>query len=1207
VKFHLAFFLLSCSLLAQSNRGAITGTVSDAAGAVIPGAPVILTNTDTGAKTDTVTTGTGNYSLLQLAVGTYTLVVEQPGFSKYSQSNIQVQVAVTTRVDVVLTIGSSTESVTVSSESTLLRTENAEQSMTITGNQIAELPINFGIGAGAIRNPLSFIQMTPGATFNGWNNISINGGAINFKIVFEGQQADDPYSTQVSDEVQPSVEAIEQFTLQTSNFSAEYGGVGGGGIYNFTSKSGTNQFHGSVYNYLENTILNAGIPFTNDGTGHHVKVVKHLADYGGTIGGPVRIPKLYNGKNKTFFFFNLERYRDREALYAGITTVPNSAYLSGNLANNLAVTGNRNLGTDFAGRAIIQNAIYDPSTATIDSSGRRVLNVFPGNVIPQNRFDPVSVKLLALLPKPNLGSDLFVNNFAQSGAFYKLQQIPSIKIDQNFGSNIKLSFYYSTQSTDKSNGVDGLPALLSTVRIQGIRSKLTRGNFDYTISPTLLFHFGSGFQSHTNPDTVPPISSEYDNTQLGIAGSPGNGFPRFGALGDNVYGGMAVGFGPGSRNLFIGRRLSGAPSLSWVHGNHTYKLGAEWKYETTNSKSKTNLSPAYGFSGAETSQPLYGQVLPSGTGIGSTWASFLLGQYDSVSAGNGQALFYRRTSWGLFLQDSWKVTHKLTLDYGLRWDLQQPLNELHDRMISFSSTTPNPTANGLLGAVIYAGNGAGRCNCTFAPTYPYAIAPRLGVAYQIDSKTVFRGGFGVSYTPLAALLTDPSASGMGFNSVTIPSPGNNVAAGSLAQPLVFDQRALFGAPYDPGLNVVAGGGIQGAPALVDPNMGRPSRVVQWNISLQREVLRDLVVEAAFVGNHGVWIDNGSSQGFSNTTVGNLINYDAVSPAVLAAHGLGDLTDANTRSLLSSTITSAAAVAAGFKKPYANFPDSGSVLQSLRPFPQYSGIGQFEAPLGDSWYDSLQVKATKRLSHGLTATMAYTFGKALDSTTNAGSIYDRGSFKGLSPNSYPHIFSLSVDYTVPAIGPVRHSRIAKAFLADWRLTSLSTNQSGQLLATPTSSNSIGTYVSTGYTRMVRLPGVPLYTKNINCGCIDPTQETVLNPAAWQNQAAGVPGSNVVYYNDFRAQRRPAVSGGIGKVFPIREGMFLSFRAEFFNLFNMEESLANPSTGSPQNPVTRSNGVLTGGFGYLNYTGIAGNSVSSSLPTPRTGQVVVRIQF
>ena len=179
--------------------------------------------------------------------------------------------------------------------------------------------------------------------------------------------------------------------------------------------------------------------------------------------------------------------------------------------------------------------------------------------------------------------------------------------------------------------------------------------------------------------------------------------------------------------------------------------------------------------------------------------------------------------------------------------------------------------------------------------------------------------------------------------------------------------------------------------------------------------------------------------------------------------------------MNSTITSAAAVAAGFKKPYANFPDSGSVLQSLRPFPQYSGIGQFQAPLGKSWYDSLQVKVVKRISHGLTATMAYTFGKALDSTTNAGNIYDRDSFKGLSPSYFPHIFSLSVDYTVPAIGPVKHNRIAKALLADWRLTSLSTNQSGVLLATPTSSNSIGSYLSTGYTRMARVPGVPLYLR------------------------------------------------------------------------------------------------------------------------------------
>jgi hypothetical protein len=1213
IKLTIGVFLLASSLFGQTNRGTVTGTISDAAGAVVPGVPVVLTNVETGAKSETVSTGTGNYSLLQLAVGTYTLTAEKPGFSKYEQTNIKVEVAVTTRVDVVLKVGAATESVTVTAESSQLKTESAEQSMTLASNQIAELPINFGIGAGAIRNPLSFIQMTPGAYFNGWNNISINGGQSNFKVVFEGQQSDDPYSTQVSDEIQPSVEAIEQFTLQTSNMAPEFGGVAGGGIYNFSSKSGGNQFHGSVYSYLENTAFNAGIPFTNDGTGHHQQVVKHLADYGGTIGGPVWIPKVYDGHNKTFFFFNLERYRDREALYNGITTVPNAEFLAGNLSNNLAVTGNRSLGTDFAGRNIIQNAIYDPSSAVVDSSGRRVLQVFPNNIIPGSRIDPVAANIMAQFPKPNIGNDLFVNNFAETGDFYKLQQIPSIKVDQNFGTNFKISGFYEAEDTTKSNGVDGLPAVLSQVRIQYIVSKLARFNADYTISPTLLFHFGAGWQQHKNPDTVPPVSSNYDNTKLGIVGSPGTGFPRFATgttgIGDNVYGGMTPAFGPGSRNLFIGMRMSAIPTLSWVHENHTYKFGVEYKYDTTNYSSSTNLSPAYSFSTAETSQPLYGQVLPSGTGIGSTWASFLLGDYDSVSAGNGQQLFYRRTSWALYVQDNWKATRKLTFDYGLRWDLQQPIQELHNRIASFSPTVLNPNAGGLPGGVIYEGSGQGRCNCQLASTYPFAIAPRLGVAYQIDSKTVVRAGWGFSYGPLVNLLTDPSASSMGFNTVTVPSPGNGVGAGFLSQPLVFNPLALYGAAYDPGLNVVPGGGIQNAPALVDPNSGRPERVNQWNISLQREVMRDIVVEAAYVGNRGVWLPTGGGQGFYDSTVNNLISYNAVSPAVLAKYGLGDLTNANTRALLTSTISSPAAIAAGFTAPYAGFPSSGSVLQSLRPYPQYGAtISPYQAPIGKSWYDALQTKLTKRFSHGLTATATYTFSKTLDSTTNAGSIYDRSSFKGLALNDYPNLFSMSIDYTVPAFGFVKRHGLTRLLLSDWRLTTIDTFQSGDLLASPVSSNSIGSYLATGYTRMVRVPGQPLYLVDINCGCIDPTKQTVLNPAAWQDQAPGVPGSNIVYYNDFRGQRRPIVSAGLGKQFRIKERASFSVRAEFFNLFNQLLSLPNPSTSSPQNPATHNaQQLLTGGFGYLNYTGISANSVSSSLPTPRTGQIVARIDF
>ena len=1207
-RFVFALVLAVAALFAQSDRGVITGTVADTTGALIPGVRLVLTNANTGAQSETVTTGTGNYTLLALPAGSYTLKVAHPGFGNFEQSRIQVQVAVTTRVDVALTVGTAAESINVTAESTQLKTESAEQSTTITGKQISELPLNFGIGAGAIRNPLSFVQMTPGATFNGWNNISINGGNNNFKIMFEGQESDSARQTRVSDELQPSVEAIEQFTLQTSNFSAEFGRVGNGGFYNFTSKSGTNQLHGSAYTYFENTFLNAGIPFTNDGNAKHIKVVKHLADYGGSIGGPVWIPKVYNGKNRTFFFFNMEKYRDRESLYAGTSTVPNSAYLRGDLSNNLAVTANRNLGNDFAGRAIIQNAVYDPSTQTLDAAGRRVLNVFPNNVIPSSRIDPAALKMMAFFPKPNIGNEQFVNNFAQSGAFFKLQQIPSLKIDHNFGQKGKISGYWGSQNTDKSNGVDGLPDVLSRVRIQNIWSMTTRVNYDHTITPTLLLHLGAGFIRYRNPDTVPPVSSEFDLVgKLGITGAPGTGFPRINAVGDSVLGGLALPFGTGNRLLLFDQKPTGVANLSWIHGNHTSKFGGDWKLETTTPLNFNNLTPTYNFSGAQTAQPLYGQVLPAGTGTGSLWASFLLGLYDNASAGNVAAPQNRRTSVAFFAQDTWKLTRKLTFDYGIRWDYQGPIKELHNRQSTFSPTTPNPNAGGLLGAVIYAGSGNGRCNCQLAPAYKLAFAPRLGAAYQLNSKTVLRAGWGLVYGPLSPTATAPSTASMGFNVVNLPSPGNGVAAGTISRPLVLDQGLLYGAAYDAGLNVIPGAAVQAAPPLVDRNSGRPSRVNQWNISLQRELVKDVVLEASYIGNRTVW-QNAGGGGASAYNVGALINYNAVTPAKLQSVGLGDLTNLNTRNLLNSTITSAAAVTAGFKLPYAGFPTNGTVLQSLRPFPQFSGIAQLMAPLGASWYDAFQMKVTKRYSMGLTATFSYAFSKTLDNAVNSGNIYDRPSLKGLSPNHVPNIASLSVNYTVPAFGIAKTNRWARGALSGWKIGMINTWQSGALLATPGSTNAIGNFVATGYTRQVRVAGEPLFRKSPNCGCIDPTQETILNPAAWRDPAPGVPGSNITYFDDFRGQRRPIISGGLGKEFRVKERMTFSLRAEFFNLLNQNLSIADPSTGSPATPPTRSaNGLLTGGFGFLNYLGIASNSVNSSLPTPRTGQLVARIEF
>jgi hypothetical protein len=373
---------------------------------------------------------------------------------------------------------------------------------------------------------------------------------------------------------------------------------------------------------------------------------------------------------------------------------------------------------------------------------------------------------------------------------------------------------------------------------------------------------------------------------------------------------------------------------------------------------------------------------------------------------------------------------------------------------------------------------------------------------------------------------------------------------------------------------------------------------QWNISLQREVLNNLVLEAAYVGNRGVWFNAGSG----------MINYNTFGPSLYQGMGI-DITNAADRTLLTSTITSPVAVQRGLKKPYANFPDSGSVVQALKPFPQFSGVGATWAPLGKTWFDSLQTKLTKRYSHGFDFTAAYTFSKTLDSWEGAGNLYDRKTFKSLASDGRPHMLTISVNYTVQPSGFVKKNRLTRALLADWTIGSVLQYQSGPLLGAPGSTNSLGTYLPGQGTRQFRVPGAPLYLKDLNCHCIDYTQDTVLNPAAWTDQAAGVWGSGSAYFNDFRGQRRPVESIAIGKRFVIlrERNMAFSIRGEFFNPLNRLELVSDPSTGSPSNPPTRSNGLLTGGFGFMNYLAASTNNQNNTYPTVRSGQIVARFEF
>ena len=328
--------------LAQSDRGTITGTVLDPAGAVVPAARLNLTNTGTAAAYDTVTTGTGNYTLPSLPAGRYSLKVSAPGFSQYVQEGIEVQVAQTARIDVILKIGQSTDTVTVAiADAPLLRTENAEQSQTINGDDIDKLPLTLGgNNLYGTRNPLAGLSLAPGvAQVTGTNfQFRTNGSTDTARFLLDGQDMTTAGMTsQHLSESHPSVEAVSEVTLQSSNFAAEFGQVQGG-LVNFTTRSGTNQFHGAAYDYNTNEFMNAGRPFTDDGKGQYlIRPRQRNNDYGFSVGGPVWIPKLYNGRSKTFFFFNFDQFRNKSTVSGAAATVPTAAYRQGDFSS--ALTG----------------------------------------------------------------------------------------------------------------------------------------------------------------------------------------------------------------------------------------------------------------------------------------------------------------------------------------------------------------------------------------------------------------------------------------------------------------------------------------------------------------------------------------------------------------------------------------------------------------------------------------------------------------------------------------------------------------------------------------------------------------------------------------------------------------------------------------------------------------------------------------------------
>lgn len=1217
----------------QSDRGTITGTVSDPAGAVVANAPIQARNTETGVVYDAATSGTGNYTIGQLPAGSYEVSTTVPGFKKYNRQGLVVQVAQVLRIDMQLEVGASTESVTVTEAAPLLNTETGDLSHNVTAKSMDDLPI-LGLGASqagsaGIRNPNAMIQLIPGSYWSPNAQVRINGTPNNtqsFRI--EGQDASNTGTPGVAAQTQPSVDAIQEVAIQTSNYAAEYGQVGGG-MFNVTMRSGGNQFHGSAYDYYVNEFLNAGNPFTGTVVkGGNPRPRNRRNDYGFTIGGPVWIPKVYNGKDRTFFFFNWEQYREHVAINTQLETVPTALYRQG-IFTTATPSGANPIGTDPLGRPIYQGEIYDPLT-TRNVGTQSVRDPFPNQTIPAARFDPVAVKIQNLFPQP-LGSNAagVVNNYVPNIPTSRITEIPSVKVDQVIGPKGKLSFFWQRTKTTAPlsftfGNVNGLPDPLATNLGTFQNAPVYRLNYDYTLRPTVLLHFGGGYRSNyffvptvNNQGEVPNYNAQ---TELGLnGGTTHTFFPPFSGLcsagpttGSCTGQGGMQNFGSAAYTLNISQVPSFNTSLTWVKGNHTYKYGGEFRVEGYPAHVKANTSGTYAFAGDQTSLPYLQTItLANGQVPGFAYASFLLGAVKTIGIANPVDPRLGKHQLGLYAQDSWKITRRLTFDYGVRYDFSTYLKEEHGRDPFFSPTTPNPAVGNILGAMIFEGDGPGHCNCAVAKNYPWGFAPRLGVAYQITPKTVFRAGFGIVYGGTQTNNNASSGLAGSSNSASTPTFGSPITTLAVGIPDTLIPPAWPN--LNPGQFNITGTPVSIASnPFIDPNAGRPPRQYQWSIGVEREIFRNSVVSAAYVANRGIWWQSPALQ-----------NLNAISQQRLAAVGL-NLNNPNDAGLLTQTLNSAPVIARGLNiLPYPTFPVSQTLAQALRPFPQFTTISSYWSPLGKTWYDSLQVKATQRFSHGLTFLSTFTWQKSQVNGTEIGEpnpgtagnalvndVFNRPINKYISQFDQPLVFNISLTYKSPGFGS---NKILHWASKDWNYGAFLQYSSGFPIQVPYAQNNLGAAILNTYSPATagvlttgtfanRVPGVPLFTVDENCHCYDPNKTFTLNPAAWVDPPAGQFGTSPAFYSDFRTQRRPVENMNLGRAWTIKERYSFSLRVEVTNVFN-RAYWGNPTSTNAKAPLTKNAlGNNASGFGFI-------NTITPSIPGayPRNGVLVGRFTF
>jgi hypothetical protein len=1098
------------ALFAQS--ASVTGRITDPTGAVVPQASVKVESVESGFNTTTLSDEQGYYNFPSLQPGLYNLTVSKTGFKPVRVANLELSVQQAARLDPVLEVGAVTETIDVNAKTVLLDSESSTVGLVVDNKQLLQMPL---LG----RNPYALATLVPGVrNSTGVNNLPID-QISTVSYVINGQRASanefllDGGPNTAPSQNQPVIytnpDFVQEFKVETNTFSAEYGRAAGG-IFNVITRSGTNDPHFTLYEFFRNDRLNANDFFSNI-VGNKTPPFK-FNQFGGSFGGPVWIPRVYNGKNKTFWFGNVELVRFVQGMtFTG--SVPNPRQLTGDFTQTRNAAG-----------AMIQ--IFDPLSTTPLDGGGFVRTAFPGNVIPANRINPVAAAISKYFPAPNASGNPItgVNNFSRNDGNSVHKDTVSVRGDHYFSEKNRLFSRFSYDDTPfiraapygRGNpGSPGTGAQVFSRRNAVIEDNHTfgtslLGTFRYTI--TRLSNFRNAF------------SQGFDITSLGFPATLKQqvfppAFPNITITGFNVTGSIAnivVGGALGATDVIaLGNDIhTWQAQLSKTVGRHNVKTGFEYRLIKFNLLQTGANTPLFSFTNAWTQGP--NPNVASAT-AGYALASFLVGVEDRGNVNPAPALAIQTTYWGMFVQDNWKITPKLTLNAGLRYDYESPRTDRFDQLEYFDyGATPPLQAPGLnlRGALAYVGvNGASRFN---GNPDRNNFAPRVGLAYRLNSQTVLRAGGGIFFGTEWGVGTGST----NFGSTGFSIPTDQVVSLNGVTPISFLNN-----PFPDGLNQPSGSKLGPATALGQSIVFSDKGDVipyseQWNFNLQRELPARILFEIGYAGSHGLKLPQ-SLTGFNQVPasaleLGNALRDQVPNPFFGQING----------GIVSTRTVSRA--------------------QLLRPYPQFDNMNAVNQTWATSNYHALELKVEKRYASGLSVVASYTRSKLMDydigtfagEALGGGGVQDwsnRRSNRSISTVDQPNRFILNVVYELP--GKSLHG-VAGKVLRGWELSgSLSRFSGGPIGITSAVNNTFSQGGGQRPNWNGQNPSMP-----------NPTPERWINGAVFSNPPAFTFGNVSRTLSILREDGVHQMDFSVHKKTSITERLALQFRTEVFNLTN-----------------------------------------------------------